>query len=575
LFVRSQELDNASFWVGNNLTSITGNTGDTTAPDGTSTAELITNNTGASNHFIQGGGNLALVVGLVYTFSIFAKAGTGTTIQIVGGNPQFGTTRFANFDLSAGTVGTVGGDATATITSVGNSWYRCTMTATCQSATAAAQMVVALTNSSSATRLVSYTGTSETIYLWGAQLEQRSSVTAYTATTTAPITNYIPALQTAASGVARFEHNPVTGESLGLEIEEQRTNLMLRSEEFDNASWGKTNTSITANAIIAPDGTLTGDRVVENTTASIAHQVTQSPTGGTAGLVYTLSMYMKAAGRNFGYLQLADGSSPNKRFGAVFDLASGVVGSTFTANSPTSTSSTITAVGNGWYRCTISMTQTAGTTINTGFATSDSSSPTVNASIYPIYTGDGWSGVFIWGAQLEAGAFATSYIPTVASQVTRSADAASMTGTNFSSWYRADAGTIYSDCLPLFATGSSRVLSISDNTFANRFLVIASTANHFYVNAGGVVVADLPVGAYSTTVTNKQASTYAVNDFAVSLNAGAVVADTSGALPAGVNRLYIGADSDGASNFLNGTIKKLAYYPKRLTNAELQGLTTV
>lgn len=90
------------------------------------------------------------------------------------------------------------------------------------------------------------------------------------------------------------------------------------------------------------------------------------------------------------------------------------------------------------------------------------------------------------------------------------------------------------------------------------------------------IAQNFPTIAFSLSLdfANVQASAYAANDFAVSLNAGAVVTDTTGAVPAGVNRLYIGSDSNGVINFLNGTIKKIAYYPLRLTNAQLQALTS-
>ena len=109
-------------------------------------------------------------------------------------------------------------------------------------------------------------------------------------------------IQTAASGAPRFDHNPATGESLGLLVEGARTNLLLRSEEFDNAYWGKTRSSVTANATTSPAGTLTADKLIEDTTASNSHQLVVSPV--TASGIYTCSVYAKAAERTQAAIRL-------------------------------------------------------------------------------------------------------------------------------------------------------------------------------------------------------------------------------------------------------------------------------
>lgn len=175
-------------------------------------------------------------------------------------------------------------------------------------------------------------------------------------------------------------------------------------------------------------------------------------------------------------------------------------------------------------------------------------------------------------------AFATSYIKTTSASVTRNADAASMTGVNFSSWYRADEGTLYAETLLTRAPSSlNNILTVSDNTSIN-FIDLR------YRSVGTV---GAQVGTNSVTQVNnttglspsanqpvKDAFAFATNNTAESINGASVISDTSVILPV-VSRFYIGASQDGLSAYLNGTIKKIAYYPKRLTNAELQGLTTV
>jgi hypothetical protein len=557
LFLYSQEFDNAA-WTKSESTVAANNQ---TAPDGTSTAETMTENTSNALHrvFAQ-----LTSTAITYTASCFFKAGTRNWAYIRMLDSG-GAGRNAFFNLSSGVLGTVDSGMSATITSVGNGWYRCSTVLT---AAIAGTNTISL-GMSSADNTISYTGDgTSTLFLWGAQVEQRSAVTAYTVTTTQPITNYIPVLQTAASGVARFEHNPITFESLGLEIEEQRTNLVLRSEEFDNAAWTKANVTATANTIVAPDGTLTGDKASANTGSSLKALVTATNVTITAGAIYTLSFYVKNSGVQYVSLTLDDGATANG-VTTSFDLIAGTISrAALTYGTGASASSSIVAVGNGWYRLTLTGTAgTAATTARCGLAIQ-----TTGITQFISYTGNGFDGVFVWGAQLEAGAFPTSYIQTVASQVTRAADAASMTGTNFSSWYNAAEGTLYvaGRATPSVA---QRFAGINDGTDNNAIRLVYRGANTggFSVNASGTAQADLFTGGALANILTMQAGAYKVNDFAASVNGLAVATDVSGLIPSGVNKLDIG-QSSGAP--LNGTISKIAYYPLRVTNGNLQALTS-
>jgi hypothetical protein len=196
------------------------------------------------------------------------------------------------------------------------------------------------------------------------------------------------------------------------------------------------------------------------------------------------------------------------------------------------------------------------------------------------YTGDGYSGIYIWGAQLEAGAFPTSYIQTVASQVTRAADAASMTGANFSSWYNQAAGTLYAEWQKFAPSAFQAVAIASDGSGSNIIALghgsISGVNNslRFDVTTGGVNQASITsiVNSPSNTFA-KTAAAYAVNDFSVVSNGGSAGTDALGVLPV-VNRLIIGANAAGTGTFLNGTIRKLSYYPLRISNANLVALTS-
>jgi hypothetical protein len=192
-------------------------------------------------------------------------------------------------------------------------------------------------------------------------------------------------LQTAATDVPRFDHNPTTGESLGLLVEEQRTNLLTYSEQFDNAAWTNNSSSEQADAAVAPDGTTTADKLIENNTTNV-HGFARG--GGSEslvnGTVYTFSVYAKAAERTFVYLQAL--STFTKTY---FNLSTGVVSATGAGHTPS-----IIALANGWYRCAI--TFTSDTTNNSIRAIGMSA-----VSGTESYAGDGTSGLFLWGAQLE------------------------------------------------------------------------------------------------------------------------------------------------------------------------------
>lgn len=175
-------------------------------------------------------------------------------------------------------------------------------------------------------------------------------------------------------------------------------------------------------------------------------------------------------------------------------------------------------------------------------------------------------------AQLEAGAFATSYIPTVASQVTRAADSASMIGNNFARWYNATEGTLfaqydfagYSAFNPIFDIGADQnnLISLSLNSAVNSRLVVVS---------GGATQANIALGVATANTVYKQSGAYKLDDFASTRNGATPSTDTSGTVPV-VTQAVIGG-TIGLTRSLNGHVYRIAYYPRRLANTELQGIT--
>jgi hypothetical protein len=191
------------------------------------------------------------------------------------------------------------------------------------------------------------------------------------------------------------------------------------------------------------------------------------------------------------------------------------------------------------------------------------------------FAGDGTSGIFAWGGQTEAGSFATSYIPTVASQVTRAADNASMLGDNFATWYRQDQGTLYVNADTLNLGATRRNVQVDDGTSNERLYIGTDTTRPTLVAVdGGATQAAIAVSGTTFTVNTpyKIAGAYALNDFAVCGNGGTVGTDTSGTLPT-VTLLRLGSTETGV-NGLNGHILAVNYYPVRLPDATLQSITS-
>lgn len=365
----------------------------------------------------------------------------------------------------------------------------------------------------------------------------------------------------APSNVPRIDFNPVTGECLGLLMEEQRTNLLTYSEQFDNAAWDKMNSTVTANSTVAPDGSSTADMLVENTNTSW-HETGNGATL-VAGTTYALSIYAKASSRTRVRLAGRFSASWTSLPIGVFDLLTGTV-----VTSTGASSAVISDAGNGWYRCTIFGTTSATVA---GLVVSLVQSGTTSS-----YTGDGTSGLYIWGAQLEQGSFPTSYTPTTSVQVTRAADAASMTGTNFSKWYKQEEGTLLVDYRRNSnkASGNQIPFVVSDGT-GNNIIAIADSANgssdRVLVIVGGVNQASLRSVDYTENQRMVRSIGYKKDDVSASINGSSAASDDLVLIPS-VNRLDIGYASYFSASRINGYISRLSYYPKRLSNTNLQAL---
>ena len=369
-------------------------------------------------------------------------------------------------------------------------------------------------------------------------------------------------LQTAGSGVARAnafqDYNPSTLAPLGFLIEEQRTNLFLYSAQFDDATWGKANCTITANSVTSPAGTTTADTLTITAAGGAINQTTQS---FTAGSTVTFAVFAKKNASNFVRIEIGNLVNCwwNLNTGATASNNAGSGNVLFSAKS-------IQAINNGWYRCSVTVTTSVLTTLGVLiFATdTDNNTSSINSSIY------------LWGAQAEVGAFPTSYIATTTAAATRLADSASITGTNFSSWYNQSEGTFVTQ-FSVYALGTGvnrRLWNADDGTLNQRYstFIDNGAAVNYVVQDGGVDQANLVAAPLLTAnTTAKTAQSYKSADFASCVNGGTVLADLFGTLPT-VNTFRIGNFSAG-TNQLSGHIQRLAYYRTRLSNETLQSLT--
>ena len=368
-------------------------------------------------------------------------------------------------------------------------------------------------------------------------------------------------LKTAAANVPRVQYNPVTRQNEGYLYESGATNLLVRSQEFDNASWGKIGATITANAITAPDGTLTADKLVEDT--STGGHIASGGFSVTSGVLYVASCFLKAAGRGFAFLAVNTGFPVTA---ISVNLTTGAV----TSAVGTPLNAVCTVIGDGWYRASFYVAATSTTTASVNVYNS-ADGVWANRS----YLGDGASGVYLWGAMVEgsaAASYATSYIRTHGAPVARSVDVPTLA--TDTSWFSLTEGTFLIDMTPLGlqAGAAAELISFDDGASTNHYRirfgsVIAGA--EFTVSSGGVNQVD--TGSFGVTAARGRYSfAYAVNDFAFTKDAQTVATDVSGSLAASITRLALGLNQGGAHR-----IHRVAYWPKRLTNAQLQLLTAV
>jgi hypothetical protein len=476
LLQRSEEFNNAAWTkaaTSGGTISVTANY--STAPNGTLTADrlLVTNVVSASVNQ-----SIVSTSGIAYTSSIYLKSNTSSSYT---------------YQLRDGYSGTL---KTITVTP---QWQRFDLNFTSSGTTLELQLRTLVAGASD-------------ISIWGAQLVTGTSAKEYF-----PTTDRLD--------IPRLDYTNSSCPSIL--VEPQRTNLLLRSQEFDNASWIKTSTTITPNTTISPDGTLNADSMVVSSSDSRATQVLALGAG-----TYTTTVYVKI---------LSQTTAGTMRLQANVDSTNVSVNFTPTTE---------------WQRVTATYNATVGI---------------INFSV----RGLGFIGtIAIWGSQLEAGSNATSYIPTVASSVTRNADVISKTG--ISSLIGQTEGTIFTEfnftnvgtekyILNLKDAASSNVISFRRLTSGEIRFVLTATTSSGTTNQSTAV---LPNGNY------KIAYKYISGSIKIFIN-GSLSFTLNPTFTFGTPISIIELGNQNAGNQINDSIKQLQLYKTALTDTECIQLTTL
>jgi hypothetical protein len=400
----------------------------------------------------------------------------------------------------------------------------------------------------------------------------------FTRSSTATFVGADGLIKTAAINTPRFDHDPITGESLGLLIEESGTNLGRSSEDYSNTTyWNPTNTTISTNVATSPDGNLTADNIIPSsgTNASRYLYYSATPYAMSASAVYTTSIFVKKNGLRYFALQAHDNlSGSGHRAG--YDLDTGTVVTSNNMGSGTGVSASIISYPNGWYRCILTgTTAPTGTQGKTAF--SFSSSLDVNASVGSI-TADGLSGGYVWGHQVEQGSFPTSYIPTTTAAVTRTGEFAIMSDTAFTPWYNQSEGTVYAEFNPKLFVGSDdggRLFRIynTSNIGSNRIDYVVTSTGIFqpYLMFSGVQYSTGNASIGFAKDTNYKISlSIKQDDFVGYINGSQSLVDNTVTLST-LNAISLGSGDEAGQ--LNGHLKRFIYYPRRLNNTQMQNIT--
>ena len=531
----SEQLGNA-VWQSNlfgnwSVATVTSNT--TTAPDGTMTADTISLTSPVSNSLQR----VSVSPSNSYTYTIYIKAPNGQNYnnQLVlrvttGNNNVLVNENFQVLNISS-TISTT-------------EWQRYTINFTVPSS-GVNQVEVGVTSLNSLS-------INANVYAWGGQLVTGNSAKEYF-----PTTDRL--------NVPRLDYTNSSCPSIL--VEPQRTNLILRSQEFDNASWTKAGVNVTANNTISPTGLTDAELLTTSTSGAVGMYQLISTGSGT----FSFSVFAKKGNNNYFAINIQANSTNNCT--AVFDLSDGTLGEYQTEGSTSYINHKIESYGNGWYRCTIVFSTTSNpyffpmfAPLKTGNSFTSSGEVNGNTSGKTLY---------LFGAQLEAGSYATSYIPTVASSVTRNADVISKTG--ISSLIGQTEGTIFVDIVYNGSESQSGNIFSFDQSTAGSVVIIRNSSGSIGAAVwDGSAKAVINGGSMPIGQRTKIAYAYKSGSTALFVN-GVQIESTSGdtfTLPT-VSQIYLNSITAYFAFQQNASFDQAILFKTRLTDEQLAQLTTI
>lgn len=362
------------------------------------------------------------------------------------------------------------------------------------------------------------------------------------------------------SGRIGVDHTPA-GVPLGVRADQTSAQLLQYTSERGNAYWTKGAASISEDAATGPDGLSTADKLVENTATDGFHFISRALTKGASANTYTYAEIVKAAGRSYVGLSAFSGSNG---VGVTANLGAGTIGAAGAYGSGwVAGAASIEDAGDGFYLVRMTFT--------TGTETTVSVQLSLRTASTNVYTGDGTSGVYLGGCQLEVGNIPTSHMPAGASTTTRYADVISEP---WGAWGNDDEGTfraVYR--VPYLSSGAREVFSVGDGSGAGEqmFLRATSGANNigwFDIGTGGAETGRIEAGAAVAGQREVVAVSYGAAGFKISRNGGAVATNAALTPPTAPDTLYIGRGMNGFE--LGGWIERLTYWPEEASNAALQ-----
>ena len=399
LLSHSQNFTETSSWPNNNLTILNTNE---LAPDGSFTATKFTYRL---QFALVQSVLIPIIGGKTYTFSVYAKS----TTQFIALNNSVGHI-FMNYDLKNGTLGgNPGGSSTnrtSNITLANNGFYRCSVTFTIP------------VDFSGTTRWGIWLGgfngdnwLTETMTLWGAQLEEGPVLTPYEVTDGSglPISNTASRLDSTGNFYTAGQIDEVTYNKTNPVFK----NLLTYTESFNAAVWGPNLGIVVPNAILAPDGKSYAIKLVERidgSTITSNQRIISNKIAVDANTIYTFSIYLKSGGRDYARIYFEDsratGGDGGGRVGALLNLASGTITSSYLTGSNALLGSNLQKLDNGWFRFSWTVKTLLSSPVN---GTSYIIFGMGNTPTSFAYIGDGVSGMYFWGIQMEKGSQVTTY----------------------------------------------------------------------------------------------------------------------------------------------------------------------